>query len=86
LDRNRFVGEDAAVQIFGKKVDGVDLALTVLGGVLILAGLGAFAGFLVLKGMGGRLAFLAASLALIVIGVSMINTHVRKSNKPAIDG
>jgi hypothetical protein len=76
------------MQIFGRQVDGADLVLAVVGVLLVLGGLAAFAGFLVLKGMGGRLAFLGASLALLVMGISLINTHVRKPKrgKPAIDG
>jgi hypothetical protein len=76
------------MQIFGRQVDGADLVLALVGVLLVLGGLAAFAGFFVLKGMGGRLAFLGASLALLVMGISLINTHVRKPKrgKPAIDG
>ena len=85
------------MHIFGKRVDGYDLVLAAVGLLLVVLGIGAFAGFIALKGsMAGRLTLLGISIALLVGGFAMLNSTVFKAFRkktglggkepPAIDG
>jgi hypothetical protein len=83
------------MKIKGADIDGWDLAFAGAGIVLLLAGIGAFAGFLTLEGTGGRLAFLAAAIAMVILGAALLNSYLVKpirrargtiKEPPAIDG
>jgi uncharacterized membrane protein len=84
------------MHIFGKRIDGYDLVLAIIGVVLVLFGIGAFVGFLTLRSGTGRFVLLGVSIAMFAGGLGLLNSTVFKAVRkrtglggkepPAIDG
>jgi hypothetical protein len=80
------------MHIFGKRLDGVDLVLAIVGAILVLLGVAMTIAFFNLEGAAGRVVMAATAVAMYVAGFSLLNTKVframgiGKKPPPAIDG
>lgn len=80
------------MHIFGKRIDGVDLVLAVIGVLLVLIGVAMTVAFFSLESGGGRWVLLGIAVAMYAAGFSLLNMKVfralgiGKKPPPAIDG